>query len=134
MVADGKTEQKQIVVSDWAKELALFRLLDLNKQAYTLSYKTTRPDSLTYQYKLKPKEKASVQLLTVRLNKDSKVYQIEAIVRTKNQLYDSEKHLKLNCGKDKKSNWSIKDYSIFGHQKLTMTNKKTFEVVGVILN
>ncbi len=134
MVADGKTDQKQIVVSDWVKELALFRLLDLNKQAYILSYQTTRSDSLTYQYKLKPKEKAPVQLLTIRLNKNSEISQIQAIVQTKNQLYNSEKQLNLNCGKDKKGNWSIKNYSVSGHQKLTMTDKKTFEVVGVILN
>ena len=134
MLADGKSEKKQIVVSDWVKELALFRLLDLNKQAYVLSYQTTRPDSLTYQYTLKPTERASVRSLRVRLNKNKQVTDIEAIIKTENSLYDSEKKMTLSCDTDKKGSWTIKSYLVSGHQHLTMTDKKVFEVVGVILN
>jgi AAA15 family ATPase/GTPase len=134
MTADGKTEQRQMIVSDWAKELELFRQLDLNKQAYILSYQTTRADSLTYLYTLKPTEKAPVRSLKIRLNKNSQVADIEAIVKTENSLYDSEKKLTLNCDTDKKRSWTIKNYSVKGHQHLTMTDKKAFEVVGSVLN
>jgi hypothetical protein len=133
MMADGKSEQKQMVVSDWAKELELFRQLDLNKQAYILSYETTRPDSMTYEYKLKATEKATVRLLKIVLNKKKQVIVVEAVVKTENQLYDSEKELTLSCDTDKKGNWTIKNYSVKGQQHLTMTDKKTFEIIGTML-
>jgi ribosomal protein S8 len=134
MTADGKTEQKQMIVSDWAQELELFRQLDLNKQAYILSYETTRPDSLTYQYTLKATEKSVVRFLKIKLNTKGQVADIEAIVKTENQLYGSEKKLTLSCDTDKKGNWTVKNYAVKGYQHLTMTDKKAFEVVGMVLN
>ncbi len=133
MMADGKSEQKQMIVSDWAKELELFRQLDLNKQAYILSYETTRPDSMTYEYTLKKTEKAPVQFLKIKLNEKKQVIDIEALVKTKNQLYDSEKELALSCAANKKGTWAIENYSVKGQQHLTMTDKKAFEIVGKVL-
>ncbi len=132
MMADGQSEQKQMIVSDWAKELELFRQLDLNKQAYILSYETTRPDSMTYQYSLKKTEKAPVQFLKIKLNENKQIVNIEALVKTKNQLYASEKELSLGCAATKKGNWTIENYSVKGQQHLTMTDKKLFEIVGKV--
>jgi hypothetical protein len=133
MVVGGNSEQKQMIVSDWAQELELFRQLDLNKQAYILSYQTTRPDSLTYQYTLKPSERAAVRFLQIKLNSKKQVTGIEAIVKTENQLYDSEKKMTLSCDTDKKGNWIVKNYTVKGHQHLTMTESKPFEIVGTMV-
>jgi len=117
---------------DWARELDLFTQADINKPALRSSYQITRPDSLTYQYTLKPsEERLTVRSLTVRL--DDKTHQpqrIEAVLKTKNALYSSERHLTLNSGSVGQNNWRIMQYKLAGYQKLSYFDSSTFRIEG----
>jgi len=117
---------------DWARELDLFTQADINKPALRSSYQITRPDSLTYQYTLKPsEERLTVRSLTVRL--DAKTHQpqrIEAVLKTKNALYSSERHLTLNSGSVGQNNWRIMQYKLAGYQKLSYFDSSTFRIEG----
>jgi len=112
--------------------LDLFTQADINKPALRSSYQITRPDSLTYQYTLKPsEERLTVRSLTVRL--DAKTHQpqrIEAVLKTKNALYSSERHLTLNSGSVGQNNWRIMQYKLAGYQKLSYFDSSTFRIEG----
>lgn len=117
---------------DWARELDLFTQADINKPALRSSYQITRPDSLTYQYTLKPsEERLTVRSLTVRLDaKTHQPQQIEAVLKTKNPLYSSERRLTLNSGAVGQNNWRITRYKLAGYQKLSYFDSSTFQIEG----
>ena len=132
--AVGSTRDRQTTNAiDWAKELELFLQADLNKSAFKLSYTTTRPDSNTYEYRLKPTEKLLVKYLKIKLNDAKQVAFLEATVKQQNKLYDSEKHLLLTCAKTTSGVWQLKTYEVLGFQKLAMSDKKTFLMRGSVL-
>ena len=115
---------------DWEKELELFMQADINKPAFRNSYAITRPDSLTYQYTLKPtKEKLTVRMLTVKLDPASgQPTKIEATLRSENLLYESERRLLLESGGD----GSVRQYRVEGFQQLTYFDRNEFRVEGKI--
>ena len=86
---DGKKEQETARNINWSRERDLFVQADINKQAYQASYQQSRPDSLTYEYRLKPTEHLAVQFLRVELDPQShQPRRLEAILKTKNTLYE----------------------------------------------
>ena len=125
-------EQQTTRAINWSRELELFAQADINKPALRNSYTTTRPDSLTYLYRLKPGEKnLPVQLLTVRLDSATgKPRQIEATLTTKNPLYTAEKYILLESGLQKNNAWAVTHYRLRGFQHLRVSNKNTFDVEG----
>jgi len=132
--AVGNAHDRQTTSTiDWAKELELFLQADLNKSAFKLSYTTTRPDSNTYEYRLKPTEKLLVKYLKIKVNNSRKVAFMEATVKQQNKLYDSEKHLLLTCAKTASGIWQLKTYEVSGFQKLAMSDKNTFLMRGLVL-
>jgi hypothetical protein len=132
-VVANQTESKTQKISDWGKELELFSQTDLNKQAYISSYETIRADSLSYEYRLKSGEKRPVQQLKIKLNDNNQIETLEADVLVENQLYNSKKHLFLNCGKVKNGDWGITRYEISGFQHLYVSEPKRFEVKGRVV-
>ena len=132
-MGDSK-DQKTTNAIDWAKELELFLQTDLNKPAYKLSYTVSRPDSTTYEYRLKDGEKLTVKYLKIKVDAGSKqIEKVEAVVKQRNQLYNSKKHLLLTCAPAKSGTWQIKTYEATGFQQLATADKKTFSVKGSVL-
>lgn len=112
---------------DWQKELELFVKADLNKPVNRLLY-TVKESATQLNYSLKSGEDEPVQLLKITLDSLSgNPLRIEATVRTHNQLYQSQKKLRMECG-PVKGIWRVVSYEINGFQELAITERKTFEV------
>ena len=132
MFSDGMTEIRSQKNVNWKKELELFVQADINKPAYGKSYKIFRPDSLTYEYILKPGETLPVQKLEIVVDNGSgKPRLIRAVVRSKNKLYESQKYVELQC-KTILGEWSIVAYHIKGYQKLAVLDSSKFEITGLV--
>ncbi|WP_420150629.1 hypothetical protein [Spirosoma sp.] len=132
-VALNETRNQQTTHDiNWNKELELFTQADINKPALRSSYQILRPDSLTYQYRLKAEEEhLAVRELTVQL--DSLTHQpsrIEAVLQTNNALYSSERHLLLESGPIAGREWQVKHYKLSGFQKLPYFDKNELLVEG----
>lgn len=129
----GKKEIQTTNAVNWNRELELFMQADINKPAFRNSYLISRPDSLTYQYQLKPGEKETVQSLQVRLDSVTRQpRQIRALLTTENPLYHSERHILLESGFDQRHHWQIQHYSMNGFQQLTFFDKNEFSVEGTV--
>jgi len=125
---DGKQEQETDRNINWSRELELFLQADINKQAYQASYQQSRPDSLTYEYRLKPTEHLAVQFLRVELDpKSHQPRRVEAVLKTKNTLYESERKVWLES-----ENGNVRRYHVEGFQQLAWLDKKPFLVEGTI--
>lgn len=113
---------------DWQKELELFLQADLNKQSYQLSYtKEKTPQSEIYT--LKEGENLPVKSLKIIFDEDKTVKHLEALLQTKNYLYESEKHLLMALDKNRLTN-----YQIEGWQELFIGKKKSFKVDGIVVS
>jgi hypothetical protein len=130
----GKTNLQTTAQIDWAKELELFKQADINKPAFRTSYTITRPDSLTYEYTLKStEEKLTVRSLLVRLDSTTRQpVQIQAILKTENPLYMSERRLLLISGSEAGQGWGVRSYQIEGFQQLTYFDRNNFRINGHI--
>lgn len=129
----GKTQTQTTSAVDWNHELELFAQADINKPAFRSSYQVSRPDSLTFEYKLKPGEKETVYSLRVRLDSVTRQpRQIEAVLMTTNPLYTSERRLLLESGPAKGNQWQVRHYNMNGFQQLTFFEKSDFSVEGTI--
>lgn len=117
---------------DWKKELELFAQADINKPSYRQSYEVIRNGPLHYEYRLKPGNDLPVAYL--KIDTDSVLKQpmrVEALIRTKNKIYNSEKKLVLNAQK-RNSLLEINSYEVNGYQKLIFVEKKEFGIRGQI--
>jgi hypothetical protein len=114
---------------DWEKELGLFIQADINKPAFKQSYSVSRPDSSTYVYVSKEGDRLAVRNLKIVVDSTGVPAQIEALIKSENKLYVSEKHIFM-----KAKNNRIQQYRISGYQQLIMMDRKPFSVDAVILN
>jgi len=112
---------------DWQKELELFLQADLNKQSYQLSYNKEETPQMAV-YTLKEGEKLPVKSLKIIFDEDKTVKHLEALLQTKNYLYESEKHLLMTLDKNRLTN-----YQIEGWQELFIGKKKSFKVDGIVV-
>ncbi len=127
----GQKQTQTTKAVNWSRELELFTQADINKPAFRNSYQISRPDSLTYQYNLKPGEKLTVQTLRVKLDSLTRQpRQIDAVLATTNPLYHSERRLSLESGPDKSKRWQVRHYHMNGFQQLTFFGKNDFYVDG----
>ena len=126
----SETQQKTTQDINWAHELELFVQADINKPAFRSSYIVHRPDSLTYQYIVKPEEeKLTVQALTIQLDSTThKPRRIDALLKTKNLLYESERHVALEGGPTKNRQWGVLTYQIDGFQQLRFFDRNNFSI------
>lgn len=132
MQVDGEEEVRTTKEVDWAQELELFVQADINKPAYRLSYTTARPDSLTYEYRIRPGEDLPVRYLRIKLNApQGQPEEIEAKIQTENKLYQSEKNLLLRSGAVE-GTWRVQFYRIQGYQELVVSERKPFAISGQI--
>ncbi len=128
LLIEEKTEALNTTKIDWAKELELFLQADLNKQSYQLSYDKSETPRMAI-YTLKASEKLPVKQLKVVFDEENSPKHIEALLQTKNYLYESEKHLSMDF--DQKQ---LKNYKIEGCQKLFVGKKKAFRIDGVLVS
>ncbi len=131
-----ETNNQTTKAIDWEKELELFVQADINKPAFRNSYTVVRPDSLTYQYTLKPtEEKLTVRTLTVKLDSTTRQpAQITAVLKSENPLYHSERRIRLESGANKTKGWGIQKYQVEGFQQLTYFERNEFRVKSVVTN
>jgi hypothetical protein len=117
-------EQETITAEnlDWAKELEVFYLSDLNKRDYLNKYaKDSSSSELIYS--LLPENEAPVKKLIVRFDSTRNVSEIKAVLTTDNFLYESERELSLQF-----SNTQLTKYEINGWQELFIGSKKTYRM------
>jgi hypothetical protein len=133
MSIDGASDSKEITDINWAKELELFLQADLNKQAYQLSYDISQPAPNTFLYTLKKGEKLPIKTLKVVVDEVSKQpKRIEVVQTEENKLYQSEKRLSLDCAMRPEGVWLLKTYDVSGFQHLSLSDKKSFQITGVV--
>ena len=128
MRVSGRDESRLTKQIDWKKELELFVQADINKPAYSKSYKISKPDSLTTIYTLKTEENIPVKSIRIQLDKATgNPVLIQALVHAENKLYQSEKNIEMHCVNES-NQWHITSYSIKGYQKLVAMDKKNFDI------
>ena len=128
MSVSGKNESRSTREVDWKKELELFIQADINKPAYSKSYAVSKPDSLTSVYTLKTEENISVKSVRIQLDKNTgNPVLIQALLRSENKLYQSEKNVELHCNSES-NQWHLTSYSIKGYQKLATMDRKDFDI------
>ncbi|MBO0951506.1 hypothetical protein [Fibrella forsythiae] len=130
-----KLEKQTTRTINWSRELELFTQADINKPALRNSYTIVRPDSLTYQYTLKPTEKnLTVRSLTVKLDSAThKPRRIDAVLTTENPLYTAERTIFLESGPQPGNKWGVTHYRLNGFQHLSISDKHTFDVEGTVV-
>jgi hypothetical protein len=125
-------EEKQTSEIDWETELALFEQADINKPAYARTYTVQQgADGRTWTYEPNASENVPVRLLKVTLDSAERIEQLEAELQVENNLYTSQKLLRLTCA-EREGIWQIVSYSINGSQQLRFMQPKVFEVSGVL--
>ena len=130
--SDGKSEIRSQNNINWKKELELFVQADINKPAYLNSYSISRPDSLSFVYILKSGETLPVQQLKIMLDSSSgKPRLVEALLLSRNKLYESQKNIDFHC-KLISGKWTMVSYHIKGYQKLSMLDSSKFDIKGLI--
>lgn len=133
MSIDGSADSKETTDINWGKELELFLQADLNKQAYQLSYDISQPAPNTFLYTLKKGEKLPIKMLKVVVDEVSKQpNRIEVIQTEENKLYHSEKRLSLSCTMRPEGVWLLKTYDVSGFQHLSLSDKKNFQITGLV--
>ena len=132
VLVNAKTSRQDSRDVNWTRELELFSQADINKPALRSSYQITRPDSLTYQYTLKrTEEKLTVRSLRVQLDPATRQpRRIDAILKTDNPLYSSERHVLMESGLAGRNGWQVRHYKLSGFQKLPYFDKNDFAVEG----
>lgn len=113
---------------NWSKELELLRQSDLNKSAYSLSYKQEKTEN-SLVYTLNSDENLPIKELIIQFDSLGKPAQISSRHHTQNYLYGSEKDLSMNF-----SDGHLTSYDIKGWQELFVGGRKEFEVKGEIVN
>lgn len=117
---------------DWKKELELFVQADINKSSYRQSYEILHNGPLHYEYKLKAGNDLPVQYVNIEV--DSALKQplhVEATIRSKNKIYESEKKIVLHSAK-RDNLLGVTGYSVSGYQQLAFMDKKVFRIESKI--
>lgn len=131
-VLGSKREVSETREVDWKKELELFIQADINKPSYRQSYEVVGNGPLHYEYRLKPGNDLPVAYL--KIDTDSVLKQplhVEALIRTKNKIYNSEKKVVLNARKHN-CLLEVSSYEVNGYQKLIFVERKEFGIRGQI--
>ena len=125
-----QTQKQQTRDIDWAHELELFVQADLNKPAFRSSYAISQSDPLSYTYTLKPEEdKLTVRSLSIQLDSATRQpRRIEALLRTKNLLYESDRHVLMTCAPSAGNEWRVQQYTIDGYQQLRFFERNDFGI------
>lgn len=132
MEISGNSENRTSRDIDWNRELELFVQADINKPAYSKSYRIEHPDTLTVVYTLKPGESLPVRFLKISQDKASgNPTMIQASLFSANKLYESQKDIELHATM-RSGRWQLVSYVITGYQKLATQEKKPFGIKALV--
>ncbi len=118
---NGQTEKIVSKEIDWSKELEVFLTLDLNKRDYLNKYAIDSTEKLI-KYTLLATEEAPVREVKVRFD-DAGISDVDAILKTENFLYSSERILALRF-----ATRELVRYEVSGWQQLFIGGKKYYHV------
>jgi hypothetical protein len=126
---NAEKETKEMSQIEWAKELAPFIEMDINKAAYLGSYDIIETDS-SLNYTLKKDEKKPIASVLILKNKgETAVTFVEMTSQDKNMLYSWQKTVSANF-----KNGQIINYKIKGNQKLMFFSEENYRIEGKRLN
>lgn len=131
-VLRSKQETTKTNRIDWKKELELFAQSDINKPSYRQSYEMVQNGPVVFEYRLKPGNDLPVTYL--KINADSLLKQplyVEAHIRVKNKIYESEKKLVLRAAKQDNL-VKVNEYEVNGHRQLIFGERTPFRIQGKI--
>ncbi|SEQ94966.1 hypothetical protein [Pedobacter rhizosphaerae] len=118
VVTNGRSEQKNIKIADWAQELAIFVDADINKTSWRGSFSVSKTDST--QRFTSDNKKIRIKELAIT-NKGTQIKRIEILVAVKNILYTSTDTL-IYCPDSL--------YEIKKQQKIKLLSQKNYAIVG----
>jgi len=129
VMANQKAETLVTQRINWAKELAMFKELDISKPGLRASYTISEPQPRVRLYTLKPDERANVQWLKVTFADDTAhIRSMEGVVRQSNYLYRSEKRLQLQLQPNRQGTPQIVGYRIANQKKILFNNEENLHV------
>jgi hypothetical protein len=129
---DGQSEEKAVSFDSlgWAKELAMFANMDINKAVYVGAYEieeTKTEKGKEISYKRKPGTVSGVVWITVEFDKQGNPLRFSGLFQEQNALYQNERKLSadfaLNNGKAVLSSYTIK-----GYQKILMKDTVQYKI------
>lgn len=136
-IIDGNKEDEVLRKLDsatLADEIGIFRSADINLPTLTDSYNIEERSTADHNfliYRSKYPNQTEVDSLRVILNKELQPSLIEVNLSSTNALFDSKKRLELYF-EDIDSKSLLKNYAIYGWQKMTTRDQTTFALEGEI--
>ena len=117
---NGKSEEKQMIITDWGKELSALLDADINKKSFFGKYaEETRNEGMretTYSAK---EDKLRIRKLDITYANDGTPVKVNAVLRAENILYASHQQLTYEKGAG---------YWISGKQTIRFLEPDTFSV------
>lgn len=133
VMVNSQSEIRQKTVSDWEKELAVFKELNIGKPGLQASYRITVPEARTRLYTLKPSEHANVQWLRIEFEDDTlHIRRMEGMIKQTNYLYHSEKKLQIRFKGKTEEKWQVDDYQIDSKKKILFSDQEVLQIKGKI--
>jgi hypothetical protein len=115
---DTSSEQKAILITDWAKEFNVFKEADINKASWIGLFKIEKSDAITTY--TSNDDKIAVKKLEISYQ-HGKINRITAILNTSNMLYHSSANLNY---------YPDSLYSIYKTQKIKLMDAKAYKITG----
>ena len=117
---NGISEQKENISPDWNTELALFSESDINKPAWSDSYKVSTESNVVSYIALD--DKLRTRSIVIRKNENGKWTELAVVNRTSNYLYSSSEELLY-----------IPDslYRIIKKQDVILLGKNDYQISGI---
>ncbi|MEL7147951.1 MAG: hypothetical protein AAFO69_16375 [Bacteroidota bacterium] len=125
---DDEIEEKRMTMDSaaLAKEVGLFRLLDINQSNLTFSYEETVSNG-AYAYQLKEREKQE-GVLNLTITTEGKRTIVAGEFAEKNSLYYTRRNMRIGI-----EDGCLKYYQVAGVQKMTFKDTVSYTLKGAIL-
>ncbi|MGK7393771.1 MAG: hypothetical protein ACNS62_04330 [Candidatus Cyclobacteriaceae bacterium M3_2C_046] len=121
--------------AQWAKEMAIFLQLDINRpvlrDSYTINNNQENSGNVLI-YEAYEKDEVEIDYLKVYFNKASQLTRIEGLFKDQSLLYRSSRHLLLNFQSDSEK-VRLSSYKVDGQQKIIFQDKVKLMVEGKVI-
>lgn len=135
---NGKEESIRIEPNDsssWAKELVIFKVLDLNRSRLSDSYivsESSSPEKTVIMYESKFPKDTEVEKITIELGRKNQPLRISATLNNQNQLFSSAKTFEMKF-KDIKGQRLLTSYQTQGGQKMISKDSTSYVINAKII-
>ena len=130
LVSIDEREEEQSLTMDstaLAKEISMFRMLDINKPNLTFSYdQTVNGNEINYQLKAREKQEG---ILNLKITTEGDRTIVEGEFIEQNSLYYTSRKMRIGIAAG-----SLKYYQVAGVQKMTFKDTVNYTLKGAILN